>query len=341
MAALRAAAIVLAPAAGMLAAPAGATAAKLVGGRQQAAIVRAFAAQRTHRHQAIVSIRVSTVSPSWSLVRSVTPARAGATGSHRAPIALSSSYYQQVGGSERPGQPPRAVKADLDRSFPVTVVYTGSGGESIAYDQSGASTCAGAGDFTDDQTVSVAPMSWSVRFTVYPDQLLAAIRGGGQTVLVPEISFDRAASGLDAVETDTRTFADAGCNQRPTRRTCTSTWRLGGPDPAGQLSIPAGSGLQVGIPMAAATRGSCDAGDYTLGPSLWDGGATTALVRQLGLVGGRLPANPYAPVAVSWPRASAQRAVGFATGPCEGAGPACHDTFHWHATVTLQSGAGA
>jgi hypothetical protein len=313
-----------------------ATAAKLVGGHEQAAIERAFTRQAAHRHQLIVSVRASTVSPAWAAVRSVTPERGGRTTSSAATPKLQISYYHRIAGSERPAAPPSAVRADLQRDFKVEVVYTGSGGESVIYGQGYRSVCAGSGGFTDKQNITVAPMSWTVRYTVNLDDLVAAVRSAQGDVIVPNVTFDAGGSTLDAVETLSRTLLDAGCNGNPTTFNCRMSFHLGGSGPGDQLSFRPAAGIDVGVPMIAASAGSCDPNDYTLGPSLWESGAGTALVTQLGLVGGSLPAAPYAPIRVSWPGGSAQQSQNFATSPCQGDGAACGDDFHWQGTVALQ-----
>ncbi|MFZ0090019.1 MAG: hypothetical protein WAL63_10955 [Solirubrobacteraceae bacterium] len=318
---------------GSPAAPA-AHAARLVGGREQAAIANAFRAGSAHRSRVIVSIRASTVAPSWAVVRSVTPQPAGTTTPRAARLNLHNSYFHLVGGAARPGTPRNAVRADLDRDFQVAVVYTGSGGESIAYSRLYRSVCAGAGNFTDVETATVSPMAWSVRYVVDLDDVVAATRSSDGTVLVPAVSFVAGASRLDAVESLSRTVIDTGCNGRPTSFHCQMTFHLGGQDPAAQVSFAAG--LAVGLPTTSTAVGACNPDDYTLGPSLWDGGAATALVGRLGLLGGRLPANPYAPVAVAWPESSAQ-SLGFVVSPCQGAGGACTDTFDWKGTLALRA----
>jgi hypothetical protein len=319
----------------LLAAPA-ALAAKLIGGREQTAIERAFTAQPAHRHQLIVSVRASTVAPAWAAVRSVNAEGGGRTTSSAAAPKLQIAYYRRVGGSEHPGAPPPAVRADLQRDFQVAVVYTGSGSESVVYGQTYRSVCAGAGYFTDQQTVTVSPMSWTVRYVVNLDDLVAAVRSSAGAVLLPSVSFDGGGSRLDVVETLSRTLVDAGCNGNPTTFNCRVGFRLGGSDPGDQLSFPPAAGIEVGVPMVASSAGACDPSDYTLGPSLWDSGAGAALVSQLGLIGGSLPANPYAPIRVTWPGGSAQHALGFATSPCQGDGSACSDDFHWTGTVALR-----
>jgi hypothetical protein len=322
---------------GGLVAPSLAPAAKLVGGREQAALARAFRTGAGHRHRVIVSIRVSTVSPAWAVVRSVRPA--GVAGSHAATPSVSSTYYHRAGHSERVRTPPVGVRSDLASPLRVAIVYAGAGGESIAYEQSSHSACGGAGPFTDSETVTVRPMAWRVRYIVDLDALEAAVPGapGALPSLVPHVTFDAAGSRLDAVENVSRTVLDAGCNGSPGTFRCQTTFHLGGPDPAGQLSFPGTAGLEVGLPTSVTTSGACDPNDYTLGPSLWDSGAGTALVGRLGLVGGSLPADPYAPVRVSWPGGSAQPRDGFAASPCQGDGAVCSDTFHWQGTVRLQA----
>ncbi|MGH2892129.1 MAG: hypothetical protein ACRDPM_02505, partial [Solirubrobacteraceae bacterium] len=238
-----------------LVAPAAGRAARLVGGRPQQAIARAFSGQRAHRGQTIVSIRTSSVNPSWAVVRSVTPQSAGQTRSGTTPT-LRSTYYQLVRGRARPAPPPRAVKTDLARDFRVQVVYAGSGRESIAYQQTYGSACAGYGGFVDATTETVKPMSWSVRYVVDLDHLLSAVHGSAGTTLVPGVSFDAAGSHVTATETASRTVQDFGCNGRAKTFDCTTMFVAGGPDPGGQLSFPAGSGLETGVPTAMRQRGA-------------------------------------------------------------------------------------
>lgn len=314
--------------------PGTALSARLAGGREQAAVRRAFDTTAAHRRRLIVSIRTSTVSPAWAVVRSVTPVQAGRTSPGAAPLRLSSAYYHRVGGGQRGGSPPAAVRSDLDQPFRIAVAYQGSGSEAISYDQPYGSECAGQGGFVDSETVSVTPMSWSVRYVVDLDDVLAAARSSQGTVIVPEIAFEDIASTLDVTETLSRTVQDVGCNGSPRTYRCTETFHTGGPDPATDLSLTTSGGLTVGVPMQAVTSGTCDPTDYTLGPSLWDSGAATATAPHLGLVGGSLPANPYAPVRVAWPRSSGPRSL--ATSPCQGDGAACTDRFRWRGTVRLQ-----
>jgi hypothetical protein len=321
--------------AAVLAAPPAGMAARLVGGSTQKAIARAFSTPRSHRGQVIVSIRTSTVSRSWAVVRSVTPLAAGQTRSGTVPV-LHSAYYHLVGRRARPASPPRAVRADLSRGFSVEVVYTGVGSESISYGQLYRSVCPGSGGFTDAATDAVNPMSWTVRYVVNLDELESAVRGPAGVNLVPHVVFDALGSRIDASEVVVRTLQDKGCNRNPTTFTCTRTFTPGGTDPGGQLSFP-GGGLEVGVPMATHPIGACDPDNFTLGPSLWDGGGATALVSRLGLLGGTLPTDPYAPVTVSWPGGSAAQTQGFAVSPCQGDAAACTDRFTWRGTVALQA----
>lgn len=322
-----------------LAVPSAGLAAHLLGGRTQQAIARAFSAQRAHRGQVIVSIRTASVNPSWAVVRSVTPQRAGQTRSGATP-ALRSTYYHLVHGGVHPAPPPRAARTDLARDFRVQVVYAGSGSELISYQQTYGSVCAGSGGFVDTETDTVSPMTWSVRYVVDLDHLLSAVRGPAGTTLVPTVSFDAGGSHVTATEAVRRSAQDFGCNGKPTTFNCTTTFTAGGSDPGGQLSFPAGTGLEAGVPMATHQRGACDPGNFTLGPSLWDTGAATAIAGPLKLLGGTLPARPYAPVKVSWPTASAQRTQGFAASPCQGDAAVCSDAFQWQGTVSLQSASG-
>jgi hypothetical protein len=339
-AAARAVALVVGLCAVALLVPSAGLAARLVGGRTQQAIARAFTAQRSHRGQTIVSIRTSSVNASWAVVRSVTPQPSGQTRSGATP-ALSSTYYHVVRGRVHPAPPPRAMKTDLARDFRVEVVYAGSGRESISYKQTYDSVCAGYGGFIDTETDTVAPMTWTVRYAVDLDDLVSAVRGPQGTTLVPAVSFDAAGSHVTAAEAVSRSVQDFGCNGRATTFNCTTTFTAGGQDPGGRISFPAGSGLEAGVPTASSQRGACNPDDFTLGPSMWDGGGATAIAGQLRLLGGTLPARPYAPVKVSWPASSAAAAQGFAASPCQGDAAACTDAFQWQGTVSLQPVPGA
>jgi hypothetical protein len=313
-----------------------ALAARLAGGAEQAAIRRAFDTSPAHRHRLIASIRVSTVDSAWAVVRSVAPRPAGVTSPGGPPMRLTSAYYRRVGGSERPGSPPAPVRTDLTRAFRIAVVYSGSGAELITYAQRYRSDCAGPGGFTDSETAQVRPMSWTVRYVVSLDDVLAATSSAQGAALVPAVSFAAAGSRLSAVERLTHTMQDVGCAGPLTTFRCTKTFHLGGADPAGQLQSTATGGLKVEVPLRTTSTGACAPEDYVLGPSLWDSGASTASVTGLGLLSGRLPGRPYAPVSVSWPGNSGAQSQPFVTTPCQGDGAVCQDTFRWRGTVRLE-----
>jgi hypothetical protein len=311
-------------------------AAKLVGGAEQSAITKAFFARGAHRGLTIVSTRVSTTAPAWVVVKSVRPQASGRTTAAGHVPGLQSTYYRLARRRVKPGAPPAAARADLAGDFRVAVVYSGSGSETIAYDQLYRSVCAGAGGFTDQQSETIKPMSWNVRYVVDLDALQSAVRAPGGVVLVPAVSFDGSQSSVSAHEILSHTAIDRGCNGQPTTFECDARYSLGSPSDA-LLSFPATGGLEIGVPTKANPSGDCAPSDYTLGPSLWDSGATTAVAPGLGLVSASLPANPYAPVRVSWPGSSLARLSGSLLSPCQGDGAACHDTFRWSGHVGLQA----
>jgi hypothetical protein len=320
------------------AAPAGA--ATLLGGSRQAAIQKAFSASHRHRGLVVVSIRRSTVSPAWAVVRSVRPEGGGRlTGSSRS-VKLSSTYFKLVHGAERGAAPPKTVRTDLGQDFKVAVLYTGSGTETIGYTASTPSVCAGGGQNVDQQQVTVNPMSWSVRYIVDLDHLKAAVRSSQGTMLVPTVTFDAAASSVDATEKNSRSTVDAGCAGKPATASCRTVFRAGGPGADGMLSLIPGAGLEIGVPTRSSGIGACGPENYTLGPSLWDSGATTAQVSRLGLVGGSLPAHPYRRLPVSWPAGSALAAADLIASPCQGLGAGCSDTMRWTGAVQLQPASG-
>jgi hypothetical protein len=316
--------------------PSVAHAAKLVGGREQAAIAKAFFARGAHAGLTIVSTRVSTTAPSWAVVKSVRPQGSGRTTAAGHAPRLQSTYYRLARGHVKRGAAPAGTRADLARDFSVAVVYSGSGSETVTYHQLYRSVCPGAGGFTDQQSDTVKPMSWSVRYVVDLDALQTAVRAPGGAVLAPAVSLDGQQSRLSAREILSRTAIDEGCNGQPTTFECNATYSVGSPSD-GLLSFPATGGLEIGVPTQANPSGDCDPSDYPLGPSLWDSGGTTAVAPGLGLVGGSLPANPYAPVRVSWPGSSLALVSGSPLSPCQGDEAACHDTFRWTGHVALQA----
>ncbi|HET9104562.1 MAG TPA: hypothetical protein VFN55_14495 [Solirubrobacteraceae bacterium] len=313
--------------------PGAAGAARLVGGREQAAILHAFARGRGSKPEQATSVRRSTVIPAWTVVRWVVPAR----GTERRPPrpVLRSSYFHVTARGVTAGSPPPRVRRDLAAPMSVSVLYTGSGSETIAYSQSSRSTCVGNGNYVDSETVSVSPMSWTVRYTVNLDRLQAAVSDGRSVAVLPTVSFDRGGSALNASEAIMRSSVDQGCFG-PTRTIrCTARYFLHVPGAAVQLGLGP-SGLQIGIPMAPVRRGGdCYPQDYPLGPSLWASGAGTALVAALSLTGGRLPPDPYAPVPVRWPLSSAGTAQGALASPCQGITAMCTDAMRWAGTVRL------
>jgi hypothetical protein len=318
---------------GLLALPGPATAAKLLGGRQQAAVRKAFFRARAHRGKLITSIRASSISSSWAVVRWTEPTSGG--DGQTAP-SLHSAYYHRGPGGESPGQPPAKVARELSSPFRVTLLYTGSGTESVSYEQRNRSVCDGGGGFVESQQDSVSPLSWTVRYTVELDRILSAVRGAQGAVIVPATSFDASRSRLRATERTSRTYVDQGCFSHPTNYACVTTFHVSGAGGANGVSFLPGLGAEIGIPIRSSGRGQCSAEYYNLGPSLWDSGGATALVGALRLDGGHLPGNPYAPLRVSWPGNSAALQEGFLASPCSGIATGCTDVFRWHGTVRLQ-----
>lgn len=311
---------------------ASADAARLVGGHEQAAVLRAFAAPSGHRRDVVVSVRASTVSRSWLVARWVKPSTGGRAGSVP---SLHSAYFHIVGGTARPGFPPGPARGDLQARFRVAIVYSGTGSETVNYPQTDKTICTGNGQYSDQQQETVAPMAWTVRYLIDLDHLRAAVGSAPAAVVVPTVSFDRHGSQLTASETLSRTTVDTGCNQRPTTIRCTTTNFLDVHGAASDLSFAPGLGAQIGIPLGFARHGDCAADDYTLGQSLWDSGAATAGVPKLDLAGGRLAPNPYAPLSVSWPFSAAGVLSGFVVSPCSGIATACSDAMRWRGTVRL------
>ncbi len=314
--------------------PGTAAAAHLVGGREQTAVLHAFARAHGSRPEVATSVRASTAARSWVVVRWVSPA----TGSEVRPPAptLHNRFFHVSGPRVTAGVPPTAARRDLLAPFSVAVLYTGGGSEAVRYQQSTRSICNGNGTYVDTEQETVTPMSWTVRYVVNLDRLQAAVSAGRSTAVLPTVTFDRRGSQLSAAEQSSRSSVDQGCFG-PTRTIrCTSSFSLRVTGAAAQFGLgPAG--LQIGIPMATAQHGDCVADDYTLGPSLWDGGAATVAVSALSLTGGRLPVNPYAPVSVGWPFSAAGAQQGYLTSPCQGITVECTDTLRWKGTVRLQS----
>ena len=314
--------------------PGAAMAARLVGGHEQTAVLRAFAHTRGVRPEFATSVRASTAARSWVVVRWVFPA----TGTEvRAPSpTLHSSFFHISGARVTAGSPPPAARRDLLAPFSVGVLYTGRGSETVRYEQSTRSICNSDGVYVDTEQEMVTPMRWTVRYVVDLDRLQAAVSTGRSTAVLPTVSFDRGGSQLSAAQQSSRSMVDQGCFGATRTIRCASSYFLRVPGAASQVGLgPAG--LQIGIPMATGHRGDCAADDYTLGPSLWDSGAATVAVNTLSLTGGRLPPDPYAPVAVGWPLSAAGARLGYLTSPCQGITAECTDTMRWTGSVRLQA----
>lgn len=120
---------------------------------------------------------------------------------------------------------------------------------------------------------------------------------------------------------------------------CSTVYHLASNGADSDLGFDPELGTEIGIPMVGRNTGQCSPEDYTVGPSLWDSGASTVVVPRLGLLGllgKQLPANPYAPIRVSWPVDSALAQEGFLVSPCEGITASCTDQLKWHGSVQLQ-----
>lgn len=317
--------------------PGQAGAARLIGGHEQRVVASAFDAM--HSKRLIVSIRASTSSPAWVVVRSVAPEVSGRTSSSVQAAKIRSTYFHYGGGHARAGTPPHGALSDLAAPFRVVLVYKGSGSETVNYSQLYRSVCAGAGGFVDQQQATVSPMSWTVRYVVDLDSLAEAVESPQGATIVPTVSFDASGSKLDAVEKLSRSYVDQGCFNAPRKFSCRTVFHLSASGAGSDLSFDPGLGIEVGVPMAGRSTGQCSPEDYTIGPSLWDGGASTAVAPRLGLLGllaDPLPGNPYAPVRVSWPVDSALGEAGFLVSPCQGIAASCTDQLKWHGTLQLQ-----
>ncbi len=133
-------------------------------------------------------------------------------------------------------------------------------------------------------------MSWTVRYVVDLDRLQAAVSAGRSTAVLPTVRFDRGA--LSAVGRGAELAHHRGPGLLRSDADDSLHQQLLPPVSGAAAQVGLGpAGLQIGIPMATRHRGDCAADDYTLGPSLWDGGAATVAVSALSLTGGRLPAQ--------------------------------------------------
>jgi hypothetical protein len=321
----------------LIALPGEAGAARLIGGHEQRVVANAFGAMHTDR--LIVSIRASTVSPAWVVVRSVAPELSGRTSSSAGGLKIRSTYFHIAGGRAVPGTPPHGVLVDLAAPFTVALVYRGSGTETVQYAQLYRSVCAGAGGFLDQQQETVSPISWTVRYVIDLDSLIEAVQSSQGATILPAVAFDGSRSTLTAVENLSRSYVDQGCFDSPRTFNCRTVFHLSANGAGSDLGFDPGLGTEIGIPMAGRATGQCSPEDFTIGPSLWDSGASTAVAPRLGLLGllgSQLPSSPYAPVRVSWPVDSALAQQGFLVSPCEGIPSACSDQLMWRGSVQLQ-----
>jgi hypothetical protein len=130
--------------------------------------------KKTHRHDRITGIRVSTVSSKWAVVLYYpAPKRTSADAAHKPkmPKGPSRQYEHRSGKRAVPGKPPANVKNDLVKPLHVFLVYTvkpGNGTEDATETVSGSVDC-GSGPVTWSYTVKEhAEFSWHMYYEI-PD----------------------------------------------------------------------------------------------------------------------------------------------------------------------------
>ena len=225
------------------------------------------------------------------------------------------------------GTPTSGGPADLSQDFKVAVLYSGSGAETVAYSQSTAACASAEGGYVDQQQDTVSPMSWSVRYVVDLDSLVAAVRdaegddaGPGGDLRGRRLGGERHREDEPHLPSTT-----AAAARRPPQR-ARSHFSAGGPGADGALSFDSGAGLEVGVPMRGRAAGSAvprttrsvrRCGTAAPRPRWWTSSTCWAAASH---------ANPYGRVRVAGRQARRWPSHGLIASPCQGDSAGCSDS---------------
>ena len=121
-------------------------------------------------------------------------------------------------------------------------------------------------------------MSWRVAYVIDLDRIDAILRSPEGDTIVPAVAFAPQGSELNAVLRVSRSSLDTGCGDHAHAYVCTTTYHLPSSSQAQPVWFAPRGVTVIPVPLSRSSSGECAAGDYASGPSLWDGGAATAVV---------------------------------------------------------------
>jgi hypothetical protein len=310
-------------------------AARLPTGAEARGLKAAFARDRSHpKRVSIISMRVSTVNPRWSLIKWAASSRKARTAAPPKIIIISgSSTYSGPPSKPKPAtrKPPRPVKDDLDKDLTLLVTSTVSGREDASYSGSNPDVECTAPDTFSGSLHST--FSWTGSWKIDVDKPAEQFDASGNLDFVDYRSTPVDPTIGNAEDNFSDTTRD-GCGGTQTT-TCAARYKT--------LHFPFDflfdrRGVLIPDPLQPVSR-SCSDGtapdDYYT--SRWLGTNTGAGVPlQIGM----FPGFDIGPFQVSFPR-SAPYANGGVTsttkGVCNGReNDNCSDTLNWSGTVSVK-----
>jgi hypothetical protein len=307
---------------------------RLPTGAEARGLKAAFARDRSHpKRVAIISMRVSTVNPRWSLIKWAASSRKARAAAPKIIIISGSSTYSGPPSKPKPAtrKPPRPVKDDLDKDLTLLVTSTVSGREDASYSGSNPTAeCATPDTFSGSLH---STFSWTGSWKIDVDKPAEQFDASGNLDFVNYRStpVDPTIGNAGDNFSDTTSY---GCGGTQTT-TCVARYKT--------LHFPFDflfdrRGVLIPNPLQPVSR-SCSDGtapdDYYT--SRWLGTNTGAGVPlQIGMFSG----FDIGPFQVSFPR-SAPYANGGVTsttkGVCDGRqNDNCTDTLNWSGTVSVK-----
>jgi hypothetical protein len=316
-------AVLLTLAAASTSAPA-ASAARFASPSEARALRSAFLHERGHAGTVITAITVSTTAPGWASVAYLPAAQAVAAKVKI--ITVTREYYRDRPRSHpTPTKlPPKKAKSDLKKDLWVKLTYEGSGSEHYKSTDSGAGECGGSTE-TSTVTAKVEPAKWKYAYLLDLDKMER--EAGGLDPLVRLVSAPTDVSVVRDLERE-----QTHCNPPNESWSCITTFGAPRNVFPGMVAFTS-SGTNILTPMVAASAPQGTGCVDTLGIfGLQPGFTGAAVAINWHLIGGMLPADPYAPIPVTYQRNALNKVNACST--FSGNGP-CSDTTEWSGEVTL------
>jgi hypothetical protein len=312
----------------LLASPAAASAAKLAGAKQDGALRTAFQRDRHHTGASIVSIRVSTAKAGWAMIEWIPKGAPESVTSAAKPTVQRTTYH----GTKPDSKPPKKVKKDLLEPLKVRLTFEGKGSESVDLKTTSQGECGGS--VTDERTESISPIQWNISYVLDLDHF-TLIRTSdphyGGDLLQVLTHYEPSRSTVSVIEQRHHAATD-DCDGATNTYDCTQTFGSPSQDSTGAVAIDR-LGLVVQLEtQLTATQGDCANTTFAAKP-YYDDGGISAFTPALRILGGDLPADPYAPVTVTYPTNDFLEGY---NGACALSGTTeCHDDYSWTGQIQL------